>query len=82
LKAYGAALEDVRRLGAAPVPLHLRNAATGLMASMGYGQGYRYAHDFPDARVEQHHLPAELTGKRYYQPGSNGAEPRLAPTDR
>jgi putative ATPase len=77
LRAYGAALEDVRRLGAAPVPLHLRNAPTGLMAAMGHGRGYQYAHDFEGARVDQQHLPDALKGRRYYEPGRLGAEPGL-----
>ncbi|HEY3110626.1 MAG TPA: replication-associated recombination protein A, partial [Chloroflexota bacterium] len=77
LRAYGAALEDVRRIGAAPVPLHLRNAQTGLMAAMGYGRGYRYAHDFEGARIDQQHLPDDLEGRRYYEPGRLGAEPGL-----
>jgi putative ATPase len=76
-RAYGAAMEDVRNLGAAPVPLHLRNAPTGLMASMGYGRGYQYAHDFEGARVDQQHLPDQLKGRRYYAPGKLGLEPRL-----
>jgi putative ATPase len=78
LRSYDAAMADVRRLGAAPVPLHLRNAVTGLMRGMGYGRGYQYAHDFADARVDQVHLPAELEGRRYYTPGRHGAEPRIA----
>lgn len=77
-RAYGAAMEDVRRLGATPVPLHLRNAVTGLMASMGYGRGYQYAHDHPGARIDQQHLPDELKDARYYEPGRHGAEPDLA----
>jgi putative ATPase len=77
LRAYGAALEDVHRLGAAPVPLHLRNAPTGLMAAMGHGRGYQYAHDFAGAKVDQQHLPDPLKGRRYYEPGRLGAEPGL-----
>jgi putative ATPase len=76
-RAYGAAMEDVRRLGAAPVPLHLRNAVTGLMASMGYGSGYKYAHDFDGAKIDQQHLPDDLRDRRYYEPGTLGAEPGL-----
>jgi putative ATPase len=78
LRTYGAAMDDVQQHGALPVPLHLRNAVTGLMRGMGYGRGYRYAHDFADARVEQAHLPQQLDGKRYYTPGKHGAEPRIA----
>jgi putative ATPase len=76
-RAYSAALEDVRQLGAAPVPLHLRNAVTGLMRSMDYGKGYRYAHDY-GGTVAQQHLPDDLKDRRYYQAGANGAEPGLA----
>jgi putative ATPase len=76
-RAYSAAMADVQRIGAAPVPLHLRNAVTGLMANMGYGRGYRYAHDYAGGKVEQQHLPDELKDARYYDPGENGLEPRL-----
>jgi putative ATPase len=78
LRSYDAAMNDVRQHGALPVPLHLRNAVTGLMRGMGYGRGYQYAHDFADARVEQAHLPEQLEGRRYYEPGKYGSEPRLA----
>ncbi len=77
-RAYAAAIEDVQRFGAAPVPLHLRNAPTGLMKAMGYGKGYKYAHDHEGGRVDQQHLPDQLVGRRYYVPGDAGAEPRLA----
>ena len=79
LSAYGRAREDVRAHGDLPVPLHLRNAVTGLMKSLGYGAGYQYAHDQPDHRSpEQVHLPEELAGRRYYEPGSEGQEPEIA----
>src|SRR5262249_36581003 len=77
-RAYFGALEDVQRLGAAPVPMHLRNAVTGLMKSMGYGKGYQYAHDYAGAKVDQQPLPDQLVGRRYYAPSANGAEPDLA----
>jgi putative ATPase len=67
-RAYGAASQAVRETGNLPVPLHLRNAVTGLMRSMGYGQGYRYAHDYQDASVEQQHLPDQLQTRRFYEP--------------
>ena len=65
-RAYDAARGDVERSAADPVPLHLRNAPTGLMKAAGYGQGYRYAHDDPDARDEMTCLPDSLAGRRYF----------------
>ena len=62
------ALKDARDLGNLEVPLHLRNAATGLMRELGYGQGYRYVHDDPAAKTDQTHLPDPLKNKRYYRP--------------
>ncbi len=68
LTAYGAAREAIRETGNLPVPIHLRNAPTGLMRQMGYGQGYRYAHDFDGGTTEQQHLPDQLKGRRFYEP--------------
>ncbi|GJL52905.1 MAG: ATPase AAA [Nitrospirales bacterium] len=62
------ALSDAQDLGNLPVPMHLRNAVTSLMKGMGYGKGYRYAHDDPKAKEEQGHLPKELQGRKYYRP--------------
>ena len=73
-RAYGAALEDVRETRNDPVPLHLRNAATGLMRRLGYGKEYHYAHD--DYGVTQFNLPENLRGRRYYEPGTRGEERR------
>jgi putative ATPase len=73
-KAMLAAAQDVKEHGALPVPLHLRNAPTGLMQDLGYGKGYRYVHDFQDHIVDQEHLPKELLGRRYYAPGDSGQE--------
>ncbi len=67
-RAYGAASEAVRDLGDLPVPLHLRNAPTGLMRRMGYGEGYRYAHDYEGGVVEQQHLPDRLVGRHFVEP--------------
>jgi putative ATPase len=67
-RAYDAASEAVRQTGNLPVPLHLRNAVTGLMRQMGYGKGYRYAHDHEGARVEQQHLPDQLEDRKFYEP--------------
>jgi putative ATPase len=75
--AYDAARADVHARPAEPVPLHLRNAPTGLMRELGYGQGYRYAHDAPDAQVEQEHLPDALRGRTYYHPVTRGFEAEI-----
>ena len=72
--AYGAALKDVAETRNEPVPLHLRNAPTRLMKGLGYGQGYKYAHDQQDARVDQEHFPPNLAGRRYYEPTNRGFE--------
>lgn len=61
------AREDITNTGNLAVPLHLRNAPTKLMKDLDYGKGYKYAHDFPDAIVDQEHLPPELKGKKYYK---------------
>jgi putative ATPase len=76
--AHNEALEDVRERPADPVPLHIRNAPTGLMKDLGYGKGYQYAHDAPEARVEQEHLPEALRGRQYYRPTDRGLEADLA----
>ncbi|MBW2322312.1 MAG: replication-associated recombination protein A, partial [Deltaproteobacteria bacterium] len=76
--AYDAALADAREKGALPVPLHIRNAPTRLMKDLGYGRGYRYAHDFEDAIVSQEHMPDQLKGKRYYFPTNRGREKAVA----
>ncbi len=76
--AWLAAVADAREHGALPVPLHLRNAPTDLLKRMGYGAGYRYAHDYEDGLVEQQHLPDALAGRVYYEPTSAGAEARIA----
>jgi putative ATPase len=77
LRAYVAASSDVAETLHQPVPLHLRNAVTGLGRSMGYGAGYRYAHDHEGGVVEQQHLPTSLEGRRYYEPSRNGNEREL-----
>jgi putative ATPase len=74
LKAYGAARSEVQRSGDLPVPLHLRNAVTGLMHSMGYGRDYRYAHDYQGHVVEQQHLPDTIAGQRFYEPSGQGQD--------
>ncbi|HZU12905.1 MAG TPA: replication-associated recombination protein A [Chloroflexota bacterium] len=77
LVAYGRAQKDVAATLNQPVPLHLRNAVTGLNRTMGYGKGYRYAHDFDGHHVEQQYLPDALAGRRYYSPTSEGAEDQI-----
>lgn len=74
---YGKVKQDVKRYGALPVPMHLRNAPTRLMKDMGYGSGYRNAHDYDGHLVEQKHLPEGLIGRRYYLPSSEGFEARI-----
>jgi putative ATPase len=75
--AYGAAMEAVRETRNDPVPLHLRNAVTGLMRGMGYGRDYRYSHDFAaddPRRWTQTYVPDNLVGRRFYVPGDQGVE--------
>ena len=72
--AIGRALEDVRRGNVPEVPLHLRNAPTGLMKEEGYGAGYRYAHDDTPEGMNDTYLPDELAGRVYYDPRKSGAE--------
>jgi putative ATPase len=75
--AYGDVMEDVRKTEADPVPLHLRNAVTGLMKNIGYGQGYKYAHDFDEKVTEMQCLPDNLVGRVYYRATDQGFEARL-----
>ncbi len=75
--AYSAVEKDVRKLPEYPVPLHIRNAPTKLMESLGYGRGYLYPHNFKDAIVKQAYMPEELKNKRYYHPTERGHEKRL-----
>ncbi|MEO0142868.1 MAG: replication-associated recombination protein A [candidate division WOR-3 bacterium] len=63
--AYEAAKEDALKTLAEPVPLHIRNAPTPLMKKLGYGKGYKYPHNYPDAKVEQDYFPENLKGKKY-----------------
>jgi putative ATPase len=72
--AYANVQQDVERTAAEPVPLHLRNAPTGLMKNLGYGQGYQYAHDLESKVADMQCLPDNLKDRRYYQPTSEGAE--------
>ena len=76
-KAYSKVQQDVERTRTDPVPLHLRNPETRLMRELGYGKGYKYAHDFPGHFVEQQNLPDSLQGKRYYFPSDQGLEKEI-----
>ncbi len=76
--AYNAAAEDAARLGSLEVPLHLRNAPTKLMKEIGYGKGYRYAHDEPDAYAAgERYFPDGMPDRRYYVPAPRGLEIRI-----
>ena len=77
LAAYGAVQEDVERTAQQPVPLHLRNAPTGLMKSLGYGKGYRYAHDEESKVADMQCLPDSLKERVYYHPTDEGLEKRI-----
>src|SRR5262249_29172293 len=68
------AIEEVGTSGSLPPPLVIRNAPTRLMKDLGYGAGYRYAHDEPGRIADQQHLPDELVGRRYYAPTDQGFE--------
>src|SRR5207253_5873121 len=68
LTSYGAARELIQETGNESVPLHLRNAPTGLMKSMGYGRGYKYAHDAESGVADQVHMPEKLKGRKVYTP--------------
>ncbi len=76
--AWGAATRAADETPAAPVPLHIRNAPTELMKSLGYGEGYRYAHASPGGYVPQEYLPDQLKGSAFYEPGPFGYERRIA----
>ena len=76
--AYNAAKEDATSLGSLEVPLHLRNAPTRLMKEIGYGKGYRYAHDEPDAYAAgERYFPDEMPDRRYYVPAPRGLEIKI-----
>jgi putative ATPase len=75
--AAGAVRDDVAKTEADPVPLHLRNAVTGLMKNVGYGSGYKYAHDYADKITDMSCLPENLVNRTYYQPTDQGFEQRL-----
>ena len=72
------ALDDVRGAPHEPVPLHLRNAVTGLMRGLGYGANYKYSHDYEGHFTPQDYLPDGLAGRRYYEPSEQGSEAAIA----
>lgn len=75
--AVSEAQREIRQSGALPVPLHLRNAPTGLMKDLGYGKDYQYAHNHSDGIVSQEHLPSELSGRIFYRPTERGYEKQI-----
>ena len=76
-KAFGRAWSLARETPGEPVPLHIRNAPTRLMKDLGYGKGYRYDHDEPDALAPQEYLPDSLAGHRFYEPTGRGFESEI-----
>lgn len=75
--AYGDVLEEVQKTEADPVPLHLRNAPTGLMKNLGYGKDYQYAHNYQEKVTDMQCLPDNLAGRSWYKPTDQGFEQRL-----
>ncbi len=75
--AIGTAMNAVKEKGDLPVPLHIRNAPTGLMKELSYGKGYQYSHDYEKNFSDQEYLPKELSGVRLYEPGKNAREEEL-----
>ena len=76
--AYSRVQKEVKQSYDDSVPLHLRNPVTPLMKDIGYGNGYKYAHDYPEHFVEQKNLPDRLQGRRYYSPGEQGYEREIS----
>lgn len=72
--AYSKIQDAIKKGASESVPMHLRNAPTQLMKDMGYGKGYKYAHDYPDHRVDQEHLPESQKDQKFYNPGIQGFE--------
>lgn len=75
--AVNKALKDVETKRTGEVPMHLRNAVTKGMGELGYGKGYKYAHDYPGNIVKQDFLPEEMKGTIYYNPSDNGYEAKI-----
>ena len=76
--AYNQVRDDIENTAAEPVPLHLRNAPTGRMKSVGYGKGYQYAHDLESKVADMQCLPDNLRDRVYYHPTAEGAESDFA----
>jgi putative ATPase len=76
-QAYGEVQSVIRKTGTLPVPLHIRNAPTRLMKDLGYGRDYKYAHNYEDAYVPQHHLPGQLRDRTFYTPTERGYEKNI-----
>ncbi len=76
--AWGRLQEEIAATGALPVPAHLRPASTRLAREMGWGEGYRYAHDWEGGMSGQENLPPELAGRAWFRPGDAGFEPEIA----
>ncbi len=74
----GKALDVVRKTGNLPVPLHIRNAPTELMAELGYADGYKYPHDYPNNFVQQEYLPKEMLDMQLWNPCNNPSENKIA----
>ena len=72
--AIDEAIQDVKRIPGEPIPLHLRNATSDLTKNLGYGEGYKYAHKYPDNFIRTQNMPKSLKNKRYYQPSDQGDE--------
>jgi putative ATPase len=77
-KAYSLVQEELKKGSNESVPLHLRNPVSPLMKDIGYGKGYKYAHDYPGHFVKQQNLPDTLKGKRFYAPGNQGYEKQVS----
>ena len=73
-RAYSEVQGDIRKTGHQPVPLHLRNPETTLMKDVGYGKGYKYAHNYEGHFVEQQNMPDALKDRVYYHPSDQGFE--------
>jgi putative ATPase len=75
--AETAVKKEIEQSGPQPVPLHIRNAPTGLMKKLGYGRGYLYPHNYPGARVKQEYLPEKVKGRIFYRPTERGLEKEI-----
>ena len=76
-RAYSQVCQEIKETGNQPVPLHLRNPVTTLMRQVGYGKGYKYAHDYPGHFVEQQNMPDSLRDRRFYTPSDRGREKEI-----